>query len=583
MFYYDKFEYLRSFIECESVNEQFDYSLTDGSLEEQYLIEIKKFNSLYKRYFINSPILLSEKDLIHIIRLFSYYRKHNNNNCFLIAEFLLSYFSSINSKEYMLRVSNYKDAREIFRKVVLKNSTEKNMLNILKSLSFELYSKIIDYNITKKKYYLGDVFKRSCINFRNDMEFLTKLIDKYLKNNVYPSEVIMFDKNIKDNFKYYEQYLLSYTEYGDNCIFPENMINKLDKNGLLNSKILKAILNKVIERINIIQEIILDDKENFIRLIAEIEYMKNFLNFCLNKLTMLTLKCKDKIRECLKNLLYLKRCILSDEDRIISQMQKFKYEYVISSDKIQQFVDAVNKNIGVLYVSSVGDFEKKMAESLEAYAKYPINYNVNSYTIDSSAQTYLKAEDGFVESVFMKYYDEIGKKYTIQQKKLQNILIKGYYIQMIKYLKYKFLTNQYFIISLFNTKNSEENLIDKLISKGEYNLNNKYVILALNVQQIENTLIELLVQNNKSFNKRGFNNLNELAKIYYEDQYIMNGLMYINYIMYEKHGLNIRNNVSHGNYFNRNIDVEILTTFCSIMFLNGLVKKGYENYDKNKK
>ena len=139
------------------------------------------------------------------------------------------------------------------------------------------------------------------------------------------------------------------------------------------------------------------------------------------------------------------------------------------------------------------------------------------------------------------------------------------------------------VFSLFNTKNSEENLIDKLISKGEYDLNNKYVILALNVQQIENTLIELLVQNNKSFNKRGFNNLNELAKIYYEDQYIMNGLMYINYIMYEKHGLNIRNNVSHGNYFNRNIHVEILTTFCSIMFLNGLVKKGYENYDKNKK
>ena len=49
--------------------------------------------------------------------------------------------------------------------------------------------------------------------------------------------------------------------------------------------------------------------------------------------------------------------------------------------------------------------------------------------------------------------------------------------------------------------------------------------------------------------------------------------MFVNYILYEKHGLNIRDNISHGNYFNKNIDVEIITSLCAIMFLNGLLKK----------
>lgn len=135
------------------------------------------------------------------------------------------------------------------------------------------------------------------------------------------------------------------------------------------------------------------------------------------------------------------------------------------------------------------------------------------------------------------------------------------------------MTCQHFILSFFNTKEKNRVLIDKLISKGSYKLKNDYVILAMNVVQIENTIIEILKKKGGKIFKDGFKNLNELANDYFNDDLYFNGLMYINYILYERHGLNIRNNISHGNYFKKNVEVEIMTTLCAIMFLNNLSRK----------
>ena len=95
----------------------------------------------------------------------------------------------------------------------------------------------------------------------------------------------------------------------------------------------------------------------------------------------------------------------------------------------------------------------------------------------------------------------------------------------------------------------------------------------MNVVQIENTIIEILKKKGGKISKDGFKNLNELANDYFNDDLYFNGLMYINYILYERHGLNIRNNISHGNYFKKNVEVEIMTTLCAIMFLNNLSRK----------
>lgn len=583
MIYGEIKNFLSTFIECDTIENDFDYTLNECSSDEQYNIELKKFNKLYNLYFIhkgklvycinNYNIVLNEKVLQHLLNLYFYYRKHNPNNCYLIAEFLLSYFNTINSAEYKSSITNYKDVRNDFKKVVLLNNKEKNILKNLKDLSFELYNKIIDYGVNKKKFFLGNVLERSLENFSKDELYEKELVLKFLENNVHPSRVIVYDENVKENFKFYENYLLKYKEYSAYSMFPEEMLVILDKEELLNNKIIKTILNQIIERTNMIQDKCLDSNENFIQIIAEIDDTKNFLNFCLNRLKMLSKIHKDKIHECLINLLYLKRCIVSDQEKMNSQMQEFKYEQIIPNEEIDKFVNSINDNLVNLFSSSVCNFEKELKTALNNYSEHPMSYVFSSYNIDSSSQTYLKSEEGFVESVFMNYYDNLGKKITKEMKNLKNVLSEGYYIQMMKYLKHSFLTTQNFIISFFNIKEGKRSLIDKLISGGNYSLKNDYVILAMNVQQIENSLIEILKLKGRTISKSGFDNLNELAKEYYDDKYYMNGLMYINYILYEKHGLNIRNNISHGNYFNKNVEIEIMTTLCSIMFLNGLLKK----------
>lgn len=583
MLYGEIKEYLETFIECDTLNEKFDYSINNESSPDIYLKELKKFNNTYNLFFMNKgrlvfminnyEIILREEDLKQILKLFLFYKKSNSDNCYLIADFLLSYFNTINSKEYKKNVSNYKEIKDTFKKIILSNNEDKNILSTFKQMSFKLYNKIIDYGAHKDNFFLGDILERACINFNNDKLLKAKIIKKLLKNNVYPSKVILYDESIKENFKYYKKYLLDYENYSIYSRFPNEMLYILDKNGLLKNSIIKLIINNIVDRINMLQEKCDDEYENFIQIISEIDYLKSFLNNALNRLTMLSCCHKKKMHECLINLLYMKRVLVSDEDRINSQMQEFKYEQVIPNGKIEEFVNAVNDNIAILYSSSVCNFEKELEQSLNTYAKYPMSYIFSSYNIDSDSQTYLKSEDGFVDSVFMNYYDEKGKIFTNKNTNLQNILTKGYYIQLIKYLKQQFISYQQYIISFFDLKEGKRSLIDKLIKQGNFKLYNDYVILALTVIQIENSIIDLLKIKGKNITNNGFNNLNELAKEYTNDDFNFNGLMYINYILYEKHGLNIRNNIAHGNYFGKNIDIQILTTICAIMFINGLLRK----------
>lgn len=583
MLYGEIKEYLETFIECDTLNEKFDYSINNESSPDIYLKELKKFNTTYNSFFMNKgrlafminnyEIILREEDLKQILKLFLFYKKSNSDNCYLIAEFLLSYFNTINSKEYKKNISNYKEIKDTFKKIILSNNEDKNILSTFKQMSFKLYNKIIDYGAHKDNFFLKAILERACINFNNDKLLKAKIIKKLLENNVYPSKVILYDESIKENFKYYKKYLLDYENYSIYSRFPEEMLYILDKNGLLKNSIIKLIINNIVDRTNMLQEKCDDEHENFIQIISVIDYLKSFLNNALNRLTMLSCCHKKKMHECLINLLYMKRVLVSDEDRINSQIQEFKYEQVIPNGKIEEFVNAVNDNIAVLYSSSVCNFEKELEQSLNTYAKYPMSYIFISYNIDSDSQTYLKSDDGFVDSVFMNYYDEKGKIFTNKNTNLQNILTKGYYIQLIKYLKQQFISYQQYIISFFDLKEGKRSLIDKLIKQGNFKLYNDYVILALTVIQIENSIIDLLKIKGKNITNKGFNNLNELAKEYINDDFNFNGLMYINYILYEKHGLNIRNNIAHGNYFGKNIDIQILTTICAIMFINGLLRK----------
>ena len=583
MIYGDVADYLSTFIDCEETNELFNYESLDNNLPESYKSELHKFNYLYKCYFFNKnrlafminnyEIILKKEDLNHLMKIYLYYKENNKNNSYLIAEFLLSYYNTISNKGYAKNVSNAKKIKKDFKETLENFSEIKNPILDFCNDSYELYNMIIDYGIKQKDCFFGDIIDRACSNLQFQKEKKQELMEKLLKNQKYLLKVIEYDEEIEKNVSFYEQYIKSLLSENLYYQYPEIIIYELDKINKLKKELLDLIINNIIEKINILQDRSLKDDESIIQILAEIDELIGIINRFLNKIKNKDDSQSKKLNECINNILYIKRMVVSNDEKIRSQMQEFKYEKEIPNGKIEEFVELVSNNIGLLYTTSCGNFIKKLEDSLNTYSQYPISYMCNSFNIDSEKQVYSKADENIEESVFKDYYDLKGKEYTESHPYLQNKLGKDYYKQMLKHMRNEFLTEQHLILSFFDMKRGNKSLMNLLISKGEYSIKNSYVLLAMNVIQIEHTVIEILDKMKKEYSKNGANNLNELAKEYVNDPIYFNGLMYINYILYEKHGLDIRNNISHGNYFNKNVEVELLTTYCAIMFLNNIHRK----------
>ena len=85
-------------------------------------------------------------------------------------------------------------------------------------------------------------------------------------------------------------------------------------------------------------------------------------------------------------------------------------------------------------------------------------------------------------------------------------------------------------------------------------------------------VLDLLVKYNLEVTDDGRTNLYTLALFFKGEKFIVNGLMYINYILYEITGLNIRNKVAHGTLINENTDVELMLSFSAIIFMQHLMQ-----------
>lgn len=583
MSYGDVADYLSTFIDYDELNEEFDYSFNLKSTNDIALHELHKFNKVYKSFFFyqnrlvyminNYEIVLKKDDLNQMINLYLYFKDDNKNNTYLIAEFLLSYYNTISSQEYAKNVKNSKKIKDEFRDTISSFSQLKKPIIEFYDLSYELYNKIIDYSIKNEDVFIGDILDRLCINMKLKNDKKNIIIEKLLKNSIYPMTVIKYDNMVKCHVDFYERYITDILKKETYYNYPENILYILNNKKILKKEILNLVLNDIITKINIIQDKSTVPSENFIQILSEIDEIIKLINRFLNKLVSIESEQVEKMHECLNNILYIKRMVVADTEKMNSQMQEFTYEQTIPNKKISEFVESINKNIGSLYGYSSGNFTKRLNQSLENYSKYPISYVFNSFSIDSEAQIYQKSDDGIENSIFKKYYDTKGKEYTENHSELRNILTKDYYNQLIKYMRNSFISEQKFMILFFDIKEGKNSLIDKLIKKGNYVLKNNYIILAENVIATESIIIKIMKNKNLNYTKSGFSNLNVLAKQYYSDDIYFNGLMYINYILYEKQGLNIRNNISHGNYFKRNIEVELLTTFCALIFLNNLLRK----------
>ena len=95
-------------------------------------------------------------------------------------------------------------------------------------------------------------------------------------------------------------------------------------------------------------------------------------------------------------------------------------------------------------------------------------------------------------------------------------------------------------------------------------------MIVSNILAIETCVLKLLQRNNLQTSSDGYRNLNTLFEVY-SDEEKKDGIMYLNYILYEKSGLNLRNKMLHGVMINSNLDIAMLVTFSGLIFVSWLL------------
>ena len=115
-------------------------------------------------------------------------------------------------------------------------------------------------------------------------------------------------------------------------------------------------------------------------------------------------------------------------------------------------------------------------------------------------------------------------------------------------------------------------IINELKDSISYKIDNDYSIVVSNILAIETDVLKLLKRNNLNVSQDGYSNLNLLFEVY-SDENKKDGLMYLNYILYEKSGLNLRNKMMHGVMINSNLDIALLVTFSGLIFVSWLLNE----------
>ncbi len=575
-------EYISSFIDMTESKDSFNYMFNLDSELETYKMEFSKFINLYNCFFFSNgrllfvfnsyEIILKQEDIEQLLKLYLYSKKLQNKDYLLISEFIISYYTTIKNKEYRQKVNDYKEIYENYQNTLIKfREIDKPYVTFINNV-FDFYNLTIQYCIENNIFINLEYIERICTNLKSNDTKLNCIIHKFISNNVHLSLVISFDKEVSKHLDEYNNYIIQYLNDNNFYKYPEHVIFGLEKKKLLNENISKRIINNIVDKINELYEKAINKKEHFIQLLAFIDELNKTINKFLQRIESLNELQTNKLYECLNNLLTIKRYLISDNNFVNSQLQEFSHTITIPTKEIEKVVKDISDNVIRLFAHSKIEFENEMKEALQSYSQHSLLSLVNVFTIDSSRQMYYKPNEIVVNNFFKDYYDRIGGEYTKKNKKLVNVLAKDYYEELLKYLNKTFMMKQNMLYSFLKNNNKFDYVISEFKRITSIAFSDEYIILATSVLYIESIVLDLLKKYNLKITDDGRNNLNTLALHFKDDKFIINGLMYINYALYEISGLNIRNDVAHGTLINKNLDIELIVTFSSLIFINYLAQ-----------
>lgn len=484
----------------EKKTDDYNYRFNKKYSVEKFNIEFNKFVSMLDSFYyekkklvtaINSyDIIIPKRIIRHIIKLYCY---SLSNNCeiqkYIISDFLLTYYNTIGINKN--NDKKYKKVEEQF-KTIMAEFNIKNFYNQLLEDSSKLYLAATNYGI-KNDLYISPEVAYKMLNNTKDNKIRQSVLEELIKNNKYLFIVVNYDTELLKHKDYYLDFIkeILKQEHGFNDI--NFILKKLIINNSIDDTEVKEVINLYVTKTNDLCKKYKDKSEDFIGSLSEIEFLKNNLIEVIeiNKLSELY---KEKMHECIINILSLKRYLLSDDKYITSKMQEFSTHTTISNEKIQQFINELLNNKFKIYSASSVDFDKCMEDAINYYSNFALQSIISNYTIDSKTQTYF-TNDIFSTNYkysFERYYESIGEKYTNDNKeKLMNIIGKGYYIEMLRNLSRTFMMHQNLTISILGEDRFNK-LMEELKKDLDYKLYNDYEIVVANILAIEVNINKLL-------------------------------------------------------------------------------------------
>lgn len=572
---------------------EFDLSFNiDNSnkiFEEEYL----KFIFTYNYFFFDTTdkviatifnsymCALGYKEAVYLRELYKKAKLLNKNvYAELIAEFLLSYKNSLETKKYKKELGQEK-AREykgILYKVFSRESFQKNG-QIFKDV-VQFYKNIIRY-VSQKEISIDYNQKiRILSKFSEEQRqenAYKKIFDFFIQENKLLSELIKYDYNIRLHINLYKNQILNnsengYINEGSVCIF-----RYLEKSKNTDDDLIKGFINKYINICNELTSIAIKKQENSISIISNIEQIIQELNQI--KKALISKIYKEKISECINKVLYVKRKILNDVEYINSHLAKHDFKCEIPTGEIETMRNQIIEDFARLYPYGRINFDEMIIHSIESYAEHPMLNLVTKIVIDDN-ELYHISKERTIDNLFKKYYDKEGLNFTKENsKKLRNILSKDYYEHMIEYTKTQFELKIGFLTSvIYDDFNTIKQNIDNSRLDGNSKNNNLYVEMITQIIGIEVNIYKLLNINNLKSESSIEKNLENLFEKYIEDDFCRNGIMNIYYMLYCKEGYQIRDKVMHGDLLNKvDYTKELIMIYICMIFINYIVRSEEKN------
>lgn len=578
---------LKDFLEenmiYESLQEEYNYEFCNNENSESFSLEFKKFIGMYNLLFYNknrfvtvinsNEIGLKQKVIEHLFNMYKYAKENEMyNEKILLIEFLYTYYKSINSLTYKANYTNFKKSYDDFFRVISEKNLQKEFFTVVIDDLYSFYKDLVNYGIENEIYIDSEIINRIFNNLKNKPQYYNELINIFIYNKKNLYNIIYFDNEKNKHINTYIEYMTYSLDNFGGYNHVKEMLLELDKSKELTYEMCKKIINKYINITNEICNRLKNKQYSFIKGLSEIDILKKELNYILNNIKSMNKTQRDKVREALVQILRLKRYIIADRDYVKSEMQEFCNDIKIDKSEVDICRKRIIENEFTIYASSKIDFINQIGTALEIYDKYPMQSFVSNYKIDSNKQIYslniekMKKNDG---DNFKKYFDNKGREYTEKHPNLKNKLYENYYEELLRYLSKTFIMQQELILFMLG-KVEFKNTIKKLQKSLGYEYNNEYAIVVNNILAIEQNISYISKENGLEISLQGFENINNLFEVFKDDNSILNGLMYLNYTLYEKSGMNLRNEMMHGNLINTDLSVPLLVSFSGLIFVSWL-------------